>query len=258
MVHNSLNHQAMENIEKLKQHLLSFTCRLVRPVQADFEILGIASGFIVVRSNVWFLLSAGHALRKGNWVLETDVSFESTNETVAIPLAATTFKSFNLSSPTAIDLEFAFAVLNRDMLEKQAQKDSRLVGKDFDFVRYIAPLGHEPILQKEAYSYASWNRASYELHDGKRQLRREASYEFGMTYQGRSADGRVYHFKLDGRHKGHEYYDHASGSPITDPEGKVVSLLLGGDDKTDMLYGLPIKDYLRLLDIEIHRISSPK
>ena len=115
---------------------------------------------------------------------------------------------------------------------------------------YRGPLDHDPVLKKEPYSYASWNKVCY-LRAFKNFLEREATGEFGMTYEGRSDDGKLHRFKLPSTHKGRDYYHGASGSPIVDIEGKAASLLLGGDPGTNLLCGLPIKDYLHLLDIEL-------
>ena len=246
---SSIEHKALKNIAKLQSQLLRMTCRLVR-LNKHYELKGFASGFIVERSGSLFLLSAGHALNKGSWCLETDVSFENTHETLLIPLnEVLLFKAFNLDTTAMEDMEFAFARFDRTALEQKAKKDKRLLGKHIEFTAYRGPLDHEPILGNGEYSYASWKRQPVQ-EASKMFLHRGATGEFGMTYKGKSPDEKVYHFALAGAHKGHDYYKGASGSPITDAEGKGVSLLLGGDNSTNTLYGLPIKDYIQLLDVD--------
>ena len=75
-----------------------------------------------------------------------------------------------------------------------------------------------------------------------------------MAYDGPTPDGKFYTFLLDRSHQGHDYYGGASGSPIVDPEGKIVSILLGSpEEPTDIIFGLLLKDYIHLLDINLEQ-----
>jgi hypothetical protein len=47
-------------------------------------------------------------------------------------------------------------------------------------------------------------------------------------------------FKPVGGHQGHEFYRGASGAPIANGEGVIVSMLIGGDDLGDEIYGQPL------------------
>jgi hypothetical protein len=69
-----------------------------------------------------------------------------------------------------------------------------------------------------------------------------------MTYIGLTEDGSMYEFQLSRPHQGAAYYQGASGSPIVDPEGKIVSMLLGGDPKRNILHGLPIRHLVHAID----------
>jgi hypothetical protein len=226
--------------------LLHLTCRLVRMDESHHPV-NVASGFIVERQGSVFILSAGHALRKGRWCLETDVSFASTYETVCIPLNDVFWAGPMLHKD---DLEFGFARLDIEMLQKEAQKNERLRDKNIEFFAYRGPMFDEPVLGKATYSYASGKGTTWE-DESRKVLLREETGECGMTYEGRSQQGDLYCFLLPLAHKGHHYYCGASGSPIADEDGKVVSLLLKGNPEANMLYGLPLKDYIRLLDLEL-------
>ena len=79
-------------------------------------------------------------------------------------------------------------------------------------------------------------------------VERSASYETCMAYTGSNPDGR-YVFKLARAHQGHEYYRGASGAPIVSPEGVIVSMVLGGCEKKNEIYGLPLAKYTPLLNL---------
>jgi hypothetical protein len=241
--------QAKANLVKLRKHLLEFTCRLVR-LDGQQEIIGIASGFLAEVSGRLVLFSAGHVLNKGDWFLETSVWFKDTNETVLIPLRDIWyFEERPVATdltPTVQDCEFAFGLINQQLLQAEASKDARLAGKPFAFIYYKGPLTDEPILKNEPYTYSSWNKVSFG-HAFKSYLDRYATGEFCMSYEGRTEDRKLYRFKLARPHQGDAYYRGASGSPIVDPAGKVVSLLIGGDERTSTLFGLPITDYLHII-----------
>lgn len=246
--------KALGLIEALQRQLLLLTCRLVC-LGSDYTIQKLASGFIVSRSGGLFLLSAGHVFDNGRWCLETDIEFEGTNETLTIPLNnVISFKTLSLDTMKSENIELSLAWLDKALLEQEAQKIAlRLSGRPIEFTIYQGPLDDEPILGKAEYSYASWNSKEKALYTpSMNSLDREATGETGMTYDGRTTEG-WYRFSLAGAHKGHEYYRGASGSPITDTTGKVVSLLLGGHQPTNALYGLPIKDYLYLLDVQLYQ-----
>ena len=230
--------------------LLHLTCRLVR-MDEGYHPVGIASGFIVERAGALLVLSAGHALREGRWCLETDVSFPSAYETVCIPLnGVLSFATLSLPTLEIHELDFAYARLDIEMLRNEAKNNERLRGKDISFLTYRGPMFDEPVGGKPRYSYASGKGATWE-DESRKVLLRERTGEFGMTYEGRSQEGDLYCFSLPDAHKGHRYYCGASGSPIADQDGKVVSLLLKGDESANKLYGLPLKDYTHLLDLEL-------
>lgn len=69
-----------------------------------------------------------------------------------------------------------------------------------------------------------------------------------MTFSGSNSEG-LYVFKLARLHQGHPYYQGASGAPIAGPDGTIVSMVLQGCEKTNEIYGLPLAQYTRLLQL---------
>lgn len=222
--------------------------------------MGLASGFIVQRSGSLFLISAGHALRKEGWCLETDVHFEDTHETLLLPLNdVMSFTSVDLTTFAPEPMEFAFALLDIEKLNAQAcEMNQRLPDEPISFTTYLGPLDDEPVPGEADYSYASWHSKGSALYTdlspqspGKYRLDRQAGVEFGMTYLGRTPDGGLYRFALAGTKRKDDYYRGSSGAPIVDRRGKVVSVLIGADCSPNVLTGLPVKDYARFLDLGI-------
>jgi hypothetical protein len=239
--------KALENIRALHEHLLRFTCRLILLDEQRHPTNTPASGFLVNQSNKLVLLSAGHVLKLGNWFLETDVYLKKSRETVLIPITdINTLASFTIDFTKIKDIDFAFAILPIDKLKKEAKKCLKLKDQKIDFISYAGPLNNTPILNTEFYSYSSWNKVKDDST-----FEREATYEFGMLYIGNTEDDMLYKFSLARKHQGHTYYNGASGSPIVDPEGKIVSMVIGGDYKNDIIYGLQLKNYISGIDAAI-------
>ncbi len=132
-------------------------------------------------------------------------------------------------------------------LQQEFQKDARLKGHKLEFSFYRGPLDQTPALNDEPYTFAAWNRALI-IPAGVTLVERSASYETCMAYTGSNPDGR-YVFKLARAHQGHEYYRGASGAPIVSPEGVIVSMVLGGCEKKNEIYGLPLAKYTPLLNL---------
>jgi hypothetical protein len=52
------------------------------------------------------------------------------------------------------------------------------------------------------------------------------------------------------KHKGHDYYRGASGSPIImPPDGEIVAILVGGCESKNELYGFPLAGIRELIRI---------
>ena len=78
-------------------------------------------------------------------------------------------------------------------------------------------------------------------------MERDYSYEVEMEYKGVREDG-LYVFSIP-KHKGHEYYQGASGSPIIEPSGKVLAILVQGCVTKNELHGYPTKGLVNLIKI---------
>jgi hypothetical protein len=188
----------------------------------------LASGVIWADSNRLLLLCAGHTLEAGTWGLETGALDLKQRRTLVLKLAPA-------------------------MLE----------GQDFGWVDLKSVLGSIPAEARpstlpayrgsigqpkagEDYGFAAANRVELVKGCETADLHRDPGFEFGMRFDGRHSDGR-YVFKLAKKHQGDDYYFGSSGAPIADRSGAIVSLVSGGSEEADVIYGVPLAELVAKL-----------
>ena len=254
MPNNSPEREIREGVQQFVDHMLLTTMRLVRVRNEDsLDPVGVASGFLFERDGECYLITAGHVFDDGKWVLETRHTENHQVLQLKIP-APTLLLSLELDrskAPRRLDIAWS----RMDSFEALDDVEERSFDDSSVLPIYRGPLSEKP-LSDQAYGFASWSHVEY--HKPVGQLLREAAYEVGMQYDGtqqvslsRKAKGtqEVHRLKLDCEHQGHDYYEGASGSPIADPEGKIVSVLIGGSEKEDIVYGFPIQTVCSLIGI---------
>ena len=64
-------------------------------------------------------------------------------------------------------------------------------------------------------------------------------------------DNEFYVFKLDGKHLGHINYQGCSGAPILEDNGKMVGLVVKGNEEKNLIYGIKISLYKSLLEVDL-------
>ena len=134
-----------------------------------------------------------------------------------------------------------------DVISQQLTEDGRIDPTKIEMPRYLGPLDEEPSTQ-EAYGFASWSQV--EFIEDKAALIRDAAYECFMEFVGSDKDKNLYTFRLSRKHQGHDYYFGASGSPIADSTGKIVSIVIGGSEAENAIYGTALSDYSRIFTSE--------
>ena len=227
----------------LVNHCLALTLRLTRLNTGDHSPAGVASGFFVALEGSTYLISAGHALNEGGWVIETDMVIESECRTACIPVnGAWIIKSFTLGKSELESVDVSWAKIDLEAFQKGVSGNKNMSGKPFEFLIYQGTFGETP------YIYASQNRVVIFEALGKRHLERKPSYELEMEYTGRKTKHGLYVFSIP-EHKGHPHYKGASGSPIIDPTGQIFAILVGGCEISNELYGYPLWDVPNLIRI---------
>lgn len=237
---------AQEAMVKFLNHCLKMTLRLTHLAQ-DNRPDDVCSGFFLEQDGRQYLVAAGHSFKKTRWVIETDFRIEQENISVAIPVNGVwRFKQLSSQSPQGQDLDIAWAEIDFQSFEKMVQGDPRLKKQSSDFIVYRGPTDIA-VSADIFYSYASYNRVLKYEALGQCHLERDFSLEAEMTFLTLSNDGFLV-FSIP-EHRGDRYYKGASGSPILDPSGKIVAILVGGYEPTNELYGYPLKDIRALIKL---------
>ena len=223
-----------EKIKTVIEHCRKLTLQMVQLSQ-DKQIEGIASGFLIKVGETTYLISAGHALEKNGWAIETTFTIESEYLTACIPIGgAWTLQKMTFGRSKPEELDIAWAKVDLQSFKNSVFKDSRLKGKSFEYMFYQGALEDAPN-SEDPYIFAAWTRGMIYSALGRTYLERSFAYEYEMEYKGIREDG-LYIFSIP-KHKGHDYYYGASGSPIVDPTGKILAVLVKGCESKNELYG---------------------
>jgi hypothetical protein len=232
-------------VELFVQHMLRYTVRLIRNAPSIARVSGAASGIIVRISRRLVLLTAGHIFdRPGTWTMETSTVVRGRTLNLQLPNVQR-LCSIDLTSDKNSDIDLAWAPLDCEESKEQMRRDATMRGRDITLPIYTGPL--ELISKRsEAYGFAAQNRV--ELH-GAHYLYSRPSFEVGMAFKRCRGENGLYQFALARPHQGHDYYSGASGAPIANEEGKIVSLIISGDAAgRARLWGIPLARYAPLLN----------
>jgi hypothetical protein len=240
------------NMEEFMQQMLHITVNLVR-VDRQMNPCGLCSGVLIQRNGDVFVLSAYHGLKNGRYCLETNLVLEGSGQTVLLPLNGVfhteriTLRPGTFEIEKQEEIDFGWCKLDLDAAKRKMANDPLLVGKKIELPIYNGPAADNP--EKDLpYGYAAWNRGLI-IEGYARFLERKLSYELALEFDGRDSTTSLYKFRLARAHQGKDYYEGASGAPIADPTGKIVSLLVGGIGGTDFLVGLPLSNYISFVDL---------
>lgn len=248
MTEDDLTEAGHRNLRALLEQLLQVTVLLVDWVPGlDFPRQR-ASGFVVERRGRYFVVSAGHALRAGRWGLELDPFKDRKHPALLVPLRSTwvVLNQVNLVAGDVRPVDLAWAEIDIDRLRADVWKDPRLKGVPATIPEYRGPLDCRPSAD-DVYAYVALNQAEGEDHPFGKLLDRKPSHEIGMEYVGDNAERDAYVFRLSRAHQGDPYYKGASGAPIADAEGTIVSIVLGGSEDRHELYGAKLADFEHLV-----------
>jgi hypothetical protein len=235
-------------IKAVLSYCRQLTLQLAR-LSSSREPVGVASGFFILVDGETYLISAGHALEKNGWIIETSFTIQDKGVTACIPTGGPwILKRLTSRSEKLQDVDVAWAKVDLAAFQKAVSDDKRLKGKSFEYMVYKGPLD-ETLNASDPHAYAAANRVMIFDAPGGRYMERDFSYEFEMEYKGTREDG-LYVFAIP-KHKGHEYYRGASGSPIVEPTGKVMAILVQGCETKNELYAYPTKGLVDLIKIGI-------
>jgi len=224
------------------EHMLQYTVRLVRAEPGKLP-KGIASGFIIPVEKRYRVISAAHAIGAySNWTIETLPVSATETLMLVVPKVQSVATIPPKGKSDSTDL--AWADLDPQLLKEQLLKAPKLPSAPVELPLYTGPLDGPPD-SEIPYGFAAWNRVCFDPTDNT--LIRQNSCELNMRYIETDVDTGLYKFELARKHQGHGYYRGASGAPIADPEGRIISMLVCGDEGDDLLYGVPLRKHAPLL-----------
>jgi hypothetical protein len=226
--------------------MLATTVRLVRDAEKFPSNFGGASGFLVPRGEDFILITAGHIFYNlGRWTLETNATISK--GTLHLPLRdVQLLVQLDLRRGSVEKIDLAWAKITReDAKAAIADADGPL---ELEFPVYSGPLDREPE-RDVPYGFATVTHAVFDKN--LEQLERSECYELYLDVAEFEKTTGLVTFGLARPHQGHDYYRGASGSPIADPEGHIVAVLLGGCPKRNVLFGMSLSRYSGVISVTV-------
>ncbi|HEX6160038.1 MAG TPA: hypothetical protein VF111_07715, partial [Thermoanaerobaculia bacterium] len=208
-------------VQAYLEHMSSLTVRVVGNA-ATFETNGsIGSGVLLQRPAGIVLLTAGHNFdRPGTWTIESSVQARGKTVTLPIPTPQRLLE-IDLETGKGRGLDIAWSWLDLEAYRRTLQ-GLGLKGQKAEFTLYRGPIDAEPVADS-TYGFAAYSRV--QLDANLSQLDVAPAFEIGMEYRGTDEHG-LHEFALARPHQGREYYNGASGAPIADETGRIVSILV--------------------------------
>jgi hypothetical protein len=150
-----------------------------------------AAGVMIELRGRYFVLSAGHVLSKGKWVIETNKTFYPPKVVVLSLPAAHAF--YNVTE------DFAWTELDLPALFKKMKEDPKFDESWVELSCYKGPL--DQLDPSMPFKFASWKATKF--FAGINKLERELRYEIHMRFDGEHNG--LYRFLLARKHQGDPY-----------------------------------------------------
>src|SRR6267143_135627 len=224
-----------------ERHLLTYS--LVK-TDAQLQPIGSASGCVVEFKEHLFLLSVGHALGDGGkWHVITEY-FPGKGVKMK-PLDMTLMKVMTFGSRLSTrDVDFAVQLLKAPVGAKHQVINSDGVITSTEEKRIITGGIAQPV---EGVSYGFWGGAYDGLDQGRFYL--VECLEEGLVWTDSENDMLL--FRRPTPYRSYADYKGCSGAPITDDDGRLVALVVAGDEKNTGFWGLDVRRYSSVLEVEI-------
>lgn len=207
------------NIKNYIMHMAKFTVRIVKADESG-NLIGLASGFIYHpdKDKPPLVITAGHSTPENGCFIETNI----TKDGKTLCINAGEFKVFH--SQEGVD--YAYSYLNNEMIQNVKGNKSNL-----EMISYL----HEFVKadENEEYGFAVLNNYEFVKIGDELMLPRYYCYEVGLKLV--KQDEHLNYFKPMRQIQEHEYYKGASGSPVSDPEGRIIGILVGGTNPIELL-----------------------
>jgi hypothetical protein len=214
-----LTKKQLKILDILVDHLTKVTVR-ISTWNEKGELTGSCSGFLYQRepNTIPLVITAGHKLPELGSFIETRIRKDGK----PLLINAGKFNVFYNHN----DIDYAYSILPVKMYMKEMK-----AYEDIEFIIY----NHKFIKAKpnEGYGFAVINNFEFVKSGDNLILPLYCCHELFLELV--DQDEHINYFKIARKFQGHEYYKGASGSPITDEEGAITSILIGGDEDTGVL-----------------------
>ena len=216
----------------------------------------IASGCLVDYLGKRLLLTVSHATgNQENWAME--LGYEKNMGTKIYQLGAMHFLGkFSLDDLNVKDIDFSYVEVPKDLVPYRQNVHPNGDVLNQAQIKVFKPDFMSEPNEKERYGFAGTVMPSIEKHPWQTYFNAELKVFHNLTYVRKHED--YYFFELPIQHPGREHFKGCSGSPIIDTKGNVVALVCEGCPKTNMIYGISLKQYKLALDITFGGLESPK
>ena len=206
-------------------------------VKLDGDPDGFGSGCLLRVGSKLMLLGVRHVTQKPKrWCLHIKAN-PGRGSTLYSFGAPWYFKCFSLAKPGSTDLDF-FAVEIPSTYQplQQLVTGVNAISKE-ERKRVFSIDEIAPPASNEKYHFSG------EVHHclSGYFLESQPQFEIGMSFSKEEPERLI--FTTNKTHKGHDAYYGCSGAPIINSEGKLVSLVIGGCHKNNLIFGVPLNTF---------------
>lgn len=238
----------MKNTEDFKGMMDLATVRLYRGIDNNPGPDGARCGFIVQRGERTIVITAAHEMElDDHWFV--DMRINKGHSSVHAPLNGLMrwWRADLSTNRDPEELDIAWADLDMKAFSKLLLEEGWDAKEPLPIYPYIGPV--EPPQKNVSYGFHALSKVDIDAN--LRLMFPHYATEVDLKFINVDPDKELYVFNMARKHQGHAYYKGASGCPIADEEGRIVSILLGGDDEQNILWGAKLTDYDRMWDVEL-------
>jgi hypothetical protein len=211
---NIMTSEGIQNINNYIDHQTRLTIRLI-PFDGNENLIGgRRSGFLYQPDpqKPSIVITAAHKWPEGGFFIETRIVKEGR----PLLINAGKFKVLYKIN----DTDIAYSVLPREKIAESLKEDN-IESPIVLFYQHTFIPGNSD----EDYGFAVLNNHEFIQNGNVLQLHVYSCFEIGMKLD--HQDGNFQYLRTIAKIRDDDYYYGASGSPITDPEGAITSILVG-------------------------------
>ncbi len=233
-----------------QEALIDSSFQLVNVDSSNIPDSGLGSGCLFEHHGRKILLTVAH-IKKKNRTLIAQIRFEPSNGTLVIPL----------NNPIPGGLIHASKRLRKEAKDfcylevPPTLEPYNQIIRDYDSailkempVTIFELSEIQPPDKNVSYGFCGRVDPNLAYHFGTPYFETTRTPYQGLTYIGE--DDGLFVFQLPMQHPGHEAFKGCSGTPIIGEDSSVVALVQGGDENSDLIYGIPLIKYKSKLQIE--------